>query len=161
MQSQTWHSNKHGFEFQQQRNKRSDAVNIILTLLYTQHIGNRWYTSGLQSCHHWLLNTVPPWQQGLYPGVKEVLCVCSKKKTTCFMSTSVTNCFPARCISCGPNRWKSLAAISGQYTVWYITTQPLRCNQSKIRLAVYSLVLLCKIKKPWHSNIRLVTNGLP
>jgi hypothetical protein len=64
--------NKCSGEFQKIRYKDSDGEKFFHTLMYTWHIGVRWYTSDLYFVTRNVLTFVPPWHQGMYAGIGEI-----------------------------------------------------------------------------------------
>ena len=55
--------------------------------MYTWHMGSTWYTSDLHLVTIDTYTFVPPWHQGMYPSIEEVMSsVCCQEVTACFMS---------------------------------------------------------------------------
>jgi hypothetical protein len=58
--------------FKKYSNKHSNAEKVILTLMSTQHMGSRCYTSDLTIVTIDISEFVTPWHQGLYPGTQQI-----------------------------------------------------------------------------------------
>jgi len=59
-------------EFQKIRYKDSDAEKFFHTLMYTWHMGGRWYTSYLYIVTRNVLTFVLQWHQGICAGLGEI-----------------------------------------------------------------------------------------
>ena len=64
--------NKCSGDFKKIRYKDSDGEKFFCTVLYTWHVGGRWYTSDLYFVTRNVLTFVPPWHQGMYAGIGEI-----------------------------------------------------------------------------------------
>ena len=89
--------------------QQSDAKNFIPTLVYSRHMGSRWYTSHFHVVIIGIKYLPQYGDQGLYCGIAEIsVIVQSQEVTACFSSTSVTYCLPAMCFLWGPKRWMKI-----------------------------------------------------
>jgi hypothetical protein len=72
---------------------QSDAKNFILTLIYSSHMGSRWYTSHFSVVIIGFKHLPQYGDQDLYCGTAEIgVNVRSQEATACFSLTSVTYC---------------------------------------------------------------------
>jgi len=53
-------------------NEHNDDKKFIVSSMYTQHTGSRWYTPGIHVDTTGIYASAPPLHQGLYPSVKQI-----------------------------------------------------------------------------------------
>jgi len=87
--------------------KHSDVENIIVSSMYTWHIGSTWYTPDLDVVAT-DISIFPTFAGFIYRRVKNLCTMFAQELTACLTSASVANRLPAGCFLRSSKSWESL-----------------------------------------------------